>query len=196
MNFLCHLYLAGADPELQVGGLMGDFVKGRLTGGYPVTIERGIALHRAIDSEAGRNGHFRSSRLRLDERFGLYRGVLVDLFYDHFLARDWERYHPQPLVAYLAEVRRAVQFHDRYLPERLRQLLPIIFEVWLPSYREPSGIEQALARMAGRLRRSNPLADGGAELVRQYEALQADFRQFLPEMTAFASRFQAAEQNR
>ncbi|HEY5975737.1 MAG TPA: DUF479 domain-containing protein, partial [Geobacteraceae bacterium] len=74
MNFLFHLYLSGDDPELMVGNLMGDFVKGRLMPGrFPIGIERGLVLHRAIDSEAGRNGHFRSSRQRLDERFGLYR---------------------------------------------------------------------------------------------------------------------------
>jgi acyl carrier protein phosphodiesterase len=182
VNFLFHLYLSGDDPELMVGNLMGDFVKGRLTGAYPAGIERGIALHRAIDSAAGRSEHFRRSRQRLDPRFGLYRGVLVDLYYDHFLAKDWARYHPRPLSMYLAETRLTTDLYRRHLPERLVGLLPVIFEQWLPSYQEPAGIEQALRRMAQRVGRPNPLAEGGGELVRHYEELRADFREFLPEI--------------
>jgi acyl carrier protein phosphodiesterase len=92
MNFLAHLYLSGDDPELLVGNLMGDFVKGRLEGRFPPGIERGIALHRRIDSFAAGNHNFLLSKRRIEPSFGLYRAVLVDLYYDHFLAIDWNEY--------------------------------------------------------------------------------------------------------
>src|SRR5512136_990596 len=92
MNFLAHLYLAGDDKGLIVGNLLGDFVKGRLKGIYPAAIERGIALHRRIDSFSGLNPRFLQSKKRIDASFGHYRGVMVDLFYDHFLAKHWGDY--------------------------------------------------------------------------------------------------------
>src|SRR6266568_3199247 len=190
MNFLAHLYLAGDDPELLVGGLMGDFVKGRLTAGrFPEGINLGIALHRHIDSAAGRSNDFLASKHRLDVRFGLYRGVLVDLFYDHFLAKEWEKFHPAPLATFIAQCHSQLLDRVEILPPRLAGFLPAIFTELLPSYREPGGIERALQRMAARLSRPSPLAEGGGELVRHYQALQADFHRFLPAMTAEVGRF-------
>lgn len=181
MNFLAHLYLSGDDPELMVGNLMGDFVKGRLAPGqYPAGVQRGIVLHRRIDSAAGRSEFFQRSRLRLDQRFGLYRAVLVDLFYDHFLAVDWHSYSPVPLDSFLSEGYRRLQARQALLPERLRKILPTIFTELLPSYREVAGIERALQRMAGRIGRPSPLADGAAELLAHYAPLRDDFCRFLP----------------
>ena len=196
MNFLGHLFLAGDDPELVVGGLMGDFVKGRLTPGrFPEGISRGIALHRRIDSAAGRNLDFLASKHRLDGRFGLYRGVLVDLFYDHFLAREWERYHPDPLAEFIARCHRQALAFEEILPSRLAGFLPAIFTELLPSYREPAGIERALQRMAARRDRPSPLAEGAGELGRHYQELKADFQRFLPAMAAEVERFLAGEPN-
>jgi acyl carrier protein phosphodiesterase len=96
VNFLTHLFVSGGAPGLLVGNLMGDFIRGRLDGRFPPDIEQGILLHREIDSFAGQNRNFLRSKRRLDSCFGLYRGVLVDLFYDHFLAAHWEDYADVP----------------------------------------------------------------------------------------------------
>jgi acyl carrier protein phosphodiesterase len=193
MNFLGHLYLSGSDPQLLVGNLMGDFVKGRLVPGrFPAPIHQGIVLHRWIDTAANQSAFFRRSRLRIDPRFGLYRGVLVDLFYDHFLAVDWQRYSPLPLEAFLETSYRQLRDHWNVLPERLQGLLPVIFQDLLPSYREVKGIERALGRMAQRLSRPSPLASGGQELLAHYAPLQEDFHQFLPEMSQAVSLYLAA----
>jgi len=185
MNFLAHLFLSGADPELLVGNLLGDFVKGRLDGHFPAGIERGIWLHRRIDSFAGRNLHFLRSKRRLDAYFGHYRGVLVDLFYDHFLAVQWDVYADVPLQPFLSWARRIVLEHGENLPERLTRAVPVIFAELLPSYLEVEGIERALQRMSARIARPNPLGDGGAELRRHYEGLSDDFRKFMPELQGF-----------
>lgn len=187
MNFLAHLFLSGNDPELLVGNLMGDFVKGRLTGHYPPGIERGIVLHRRIDSFAARNGHFLLSKRRLDPSLGHFRGVLVDLFYDHFLAVHWDAYADVPYSRYLADTRLILGNFEGILPERLRRLVPVMFEEWLPSYREIGGITAVLERMSLRVKRENRLGEGGVELQRHYEGLYGDFRKFLPEIRKMAT---------
>ena len=182
MNFLAHLFLSGSDPELIVGNLMGDFVKGRLSGHFPAGIERGIVLHRRIDSFTGRNRHFQRSKSRLDASFGHYRGVMVDLFYDHFLAVHWDEYADMPLRTFLSGVRRIVREYDDILPERLSHIIPIIFAELLPSYLEVKGVDLALRRMSHRISRPNRLGEGCVELRRHYDELWEDFREFLPEL--------------
>jgi acyl carrier protein phosphodiesterase len=174
------MYLSGADDQLMIGNFMGDFVKGRLGGRFPPRIEQGLALHRRIDTYASRSDLFQQSRRRLDPSYGLYRGVLVDLFYDHFLAASWHNWSSESLAVYLARTGAVLSANSPLLPDRLQALLPYIFSDLLPSYAKVSGIGHALARMAQRVRRDNPLAGGEAELLRHYADLQADFNAFLP----------------
>lgn len=187
MNYLFHLYLSGDDPDILTGNFMGDFVKGPLGGAYPPLLRRGLELHRHIDSFAQKEPHFTASRLRLDKEFGLYRGILVDVFYDHFLATNWSICSAEPLSAYLHRTRRIIEERRQYLPERLREIAPLVFEDFIPSYLEPGGVGRALARMSRRVKRSNPLAGGGAELARHYDALHEDFLGFLPAARQFAA---------
>ena len=189
MNFLAHLYLSGDDPALMAGNLAGDFVKGRLDGGFPDDIRRGLLLHRRIDSFAHRNDCFVRSRNRLDPAYGLYRGVLVDLFYDHFLAKGWGEWSAEPYPRFLDRARRAVAEHAKGLPEGFLRVVPVIFDELLPSYHEEVGIARALGRMAARINRPNPLAGGVGELVRHYAVLEADFRSFLCEAEEYVQEF-------
>lgn len=184
MNFLCHLYLSGDDPDLLVGNFMGDFVKGRVGEEYPPRLRQGLVLHRRIDSFAQQNEHFQASRLRLASEYGLYRGVLVDLFYDHFLVHEWDEWATEPLADYLVRTRRLVDQRFQLLPPRLQGLVPVIFDELLPSYGTVAGIGQALARMSRRIARTNPLAGGEIELRRHYAALNADFKTFMPQVRA------------
>ncbi|HTP65656.1 MAG TPA: ACP phosphodiesterase [Geobacteraceae bacterium] len=186
MNFLFHLYLSGDDAEILVGNLMGDFVKGKLAGRFPAGIEEGIMFHRRIDSFAGMNRHFLGSKRRLDVRFGHFRGVLVDLYYDHFLAVHWDDYAAVPFMQFLADTRLTVKRYGNVLPDRLRAVEPYIFGELLPSYLEVAGIERALTRMSGRIERRNPLAEGGEELRRHYGEICEDFRGFIAEAREFA----------
>ncbi len=194
MNFLFHLYLSGDDPELLVGNFMGDFVKGRLGGNFPPGIERGIWLHRRIDTFAGGNRHFLLSKKRLDPSFGHYRGVLVDLFYDHFLALNWDRYCDSPYRSFLADAALIVQSRAALLPGNLRRLVPIFFGDLLPSYLEVEGIGRALERMSSRIARRNPLGNGAGELLLHYEGLSDDFREFLPEAREFVREESSKQQ--
>ena len=117
MNFLAHALLAGdADPD-RVGGLLGDFVKGLLPAGLPPALASGVALHRAIDSYADRHPAFIASRSRISATRRRVSGVLVDLFYDHLLARDWADYRTDSLDAYCAGLYAALQGHRDVLPD-------------------------------------------------------------------------------
>jgi len=189
LNFLFHLYLSGDDPDILTGNLMGDFVKGRVGEEYPPRLRCGIVLHRRIDSFAQNHPLFRQSRLRIDSGYGLWRGVLVDLFYDHFLAAQWGQWSSVPFDAYIGQARRMVEANRPYLPERMQEVVPVIFEKLIPSYREVEGIGTALERMAGRVRRPNPLAGGEEQLSSHYAGLRDDFRLFVPEAQQFVSEF-------
>lgn len=181
MNYLFHLYLCDHSTEGFLGSLMGDFVKGRLDDTYQVGIRQGIVLHRRIDSFAHSNSTVRRSLLRLDPSYRHYRGILVDVFYDHFLAKNWGRHADLPLDAFARRVYRALETHHRMLPHSLQRIAPhMIAHNWLESYRDIDTIDTVLSRLSTRLSRPNPLAQGTAELRRHYQALETDFTQFLP----------------
>jgi len=193
MNFLFHMLLSGDDEQILAGNFMGDFVKGPLADRFPERIRQGIALHRRIDSFASRDDLFQRSRLRLHPHFGLYRGVLVDLFYDHFLVVEWSNWSDEPFDQYLARCRSIIEGQRGELPERLQGLVPTIFEELLPSYGTVVGIARALERMSRRVVRENPLAGAESQLELNYEGLRTDFRCFLPLVRRFAEDFVAAE---
>jgi acyl carrier protein phosphodiesterase len=188
MNFLFHMLLSGDDHQLLTGNFMGDFVKGPLEGRFSPGIRSGVLLHRRIDSHAEGNPHFRSSRQRLDSGYGLYRGVLVDLFYDYFLVNSWRRWCDEPLAAYLARTRGIIEANRGSLPPAMHRLVPVIFDELLPSYGTVAGIGSALARISRRVQRPNPLAGGEAELRRHHDGLEADFLAFTPEMFRYVDR--------
>jgi len=189
VNYLVHLYLAGADPGLQLGGLMGDFVKGPLDQRYPPAVAAGLRLHRQIDAIAAVSPHCRASRRRLHPRFGHTRAVLVDIFYDHFLASHWNAFHPQPLAAYAAGVYRLLEHHRELLPAGLARIAPHMAEHdWLTSYRERSAVDLALARIATRLSRPTALGEGGQELERCGTELLGDFQEFMVEARELVQR--------
>ena len=181
------MYLSGNDHEVLVGNLMGDFVKGPLGDNYPPRIHLGLILHRKIDTFAQKNVIFQTSRLRLSPHYGLYRGVLVDIFYDHFLAVGWDSWSDSSFPDYIAWARDIAERHLTIMPQQLQGFVPVIFNDLLPSYKRTAGIESALKRMSGRIKRPNPLAEGGAELTINYQELKKDFEQFMIEARQFSA---------
>ncbi|MDD2319760.1 MAG: ACP phosphodiesterase [Geobacteraceae bacterium] len=193
MNHLMHLFLSGSKPEILVGNLMGDFVKGRLGDRFPAGIRRGIEIHRKIDSFAAGNEFFLRSKRHIDPYYGHFRAVLVDLFYDHFLARHWDTYSSVTLEEFVDNCHETLRRYETQLPPRLLELLPRMFSRhWLIAYREPAGIETALRRMSERLRRPGPLAEGYAELREKQDLLLSDFRFFLPDISAYTDSLHSA----
>ncbi len=188
MNFLAHAFLAGADPGLRVGGLIGDFVKGPLPAGLPPDLAEGVRLHRRIDVWAETHPAFRRSRLRVAAERRRVAGILVDMYYDHFLAARWGRCHGTPLAEFTAETYALAAEREAELPERFVRLLPRMRAMdWLASYREIASIGEALDRMASRLSRPAGLRGGIAELARDYAGFEDDFAEFIPDAVRMAA---------
>ena len=188
MNFLAHALLAGDAPALVVGGVVGDWIKGPLPAGLPEDLARGVALHRAIDSFAETHPAFCASRARMSAGRRRYAGVLVDIFYDHLLARDWARYRADELGGYCALVYRQIAERRDHLPDSSHRALDLMAaEDWLQSYGGLEGIADVLARMARRARQPNPLAGGEADFVAAAEGFERDFRAWLPDAQRFVA---------
>ena len=186
MNYLVHLYLSGSDPEVQLGGLMGDFVKGRIPADYPEKTALGLHLHRRIDSLAQNSPHTRRSRQRLDPKFGHGRGIIVDIFYDHFLAANWRDYSTSQLTSYAADVYKLLQGSHQQLPHGLQQVAPRMIEYnWLVSYQHRKVVGKALQRIAQRLSRPLPLAESVEDLDAHEVSLVQDFAAFMNEAKIF-----------
>jgi acyl carrier protein phosphodiesterase len=195
LNYLAHLRLSPADPQLRLGNLLGDFVRGVDVSLLPSRVQEGIAQHRLLDRFTDGHPAFRRSRARLGPAFARLSGVLVDVYYDHFLARGWERWGDgRTLPAFASETYRLLDEHRHSLTPPLRAALPhMVAQDWLGSYAEVEAIDATLARMAARMSRPTSLAEGGRELRAHYEALQADFAEFFP---AAMARAGAADQRR
>ena len=186
MNFLAHLYLAERDPEAILGSLMGDFVKGPLAGRFPPVLGRALAQHRAVDTFTDAHPVVRASRARVAPPYRRFAGVVVDMYYDHFLARDWDAFADEPLATFTARVYAVLLAHEARLPDRLRRLAPSMARLdWLGSYRQVESVHAALDRMGERLKRGNALAGAGQALMTHYDAVEREFRAFFPELVRF-----------
>lgn len=180
MNYLVHLFLSDGSDGGLLGNLMGDFIKGSLDDKYPADIRSGIEQHRRIDAFAQSNRFFRQSKQRLDDRFGHCKGILVDVFYDHLLARHWQNYHPLPLSQFAARVYLLLEEHYPQLPAGLQAVAPrMIKHNWLVSYQDVAVVEKVLQRLSERLSRPNRLALGLPALLAHYAEFAQDCDGFL-----------------
>ena len=187
MNYLAHLYLSEPTEEAWLGSLLGDFVKGPLDGRYGADITRAIALHRKIDSFTDAHPVVLRSKSRISPARRRYAGIMMDMFYDHFLAKYWHEFHDEPLDAFTARIYSILGRRHAMLPEQLQRVAPKMARGdWLGSYAEIGTIDTALNRMGQRFKRENQLLNSTDELVENYPQLEADFRAFLPEVLRFA----------
>ncbi len=192
MNFLAHALLAGDDPALIVGGVVGDWIKGTLPGTLPDDLVRGVALHRAIDSHAETHPAFNRSRARISGERRRYAGVLVDVFYDHLLARHWADLHHQPLEVFTASVYRLIENRMSELPITSHPALRMMArEDWLTSYAQIEEIADVLARMSRRARQPNPLESGEQEFLADVEGYTRDFHAWLDDTRTFCQQWRA-----
>jgi acyl carrier protein phosphodiesterase len=190
MNYLAHLYLAEDRPHSFIGNLLGDFVKGSIGDDYPIEIRKGIELHRKVDRYTDAHEVVRSSLKLISPLRRRFAGVIVDMFYDHLLAKNWQIYSTTPLADFSQKVYGVLIANHELLPERLQQMLPyIIKEDWLTSYREMNTIARALNRISNRIvkrfGRENTLLNSIEELEANYQQLESDFHSFFPDLIDF-----------
>ena len=189
MNYLAHLYLSEKSPESLLGNLMGDFIKGSINNrDYSKTIAKGIKLHRQVDTYTDSHEIFLRSKRIISPMNRRYAGMIIDVFYDHFLAKCWSDYSEQPLPEFAAEVYKVLEDYHQLLPERLQKIVPkIVAENWLMSYAEVEIIEEVLTRLSARIKRKNNLAMAAEDLRANYERLLSDFQQFFPELISYVN---------
>lgn len=168
--------------------MLGDFVKGPLGERYPGRIGAAIALHRRIDAFTDAHPVVRGARGRVAPLRRRYAGIMVDLFFDHFLARGWAEHHGDPLAAFAARVYALLAARRAELPEGLQQVSARMAERnWLEGYAQPAFVGRALEGVGRRLRRGNGLLGAGDDLLAGYAGFEADFRAFFPELRRFAA---------
>jgi acyl carrier protein phosphodiesterase len=188
VNWLAHLRLAPAAPLVRLGNLAGDFVRGVDTSSLHPDLRRGIEQHRAIDRFVDAHRVHRRGRARFGAPWRRFGGVALDVFFDHFLARDWaELGDGVALDAFIDRVHLQLEEHQQLLPPALaRAYVRMQEHGWLRMYASIEGVDEVLGAMARRSRRAKPLADAAAELRRNYDAFDADFAELWPELAAFA----------
>ncbi len=184
MNWLAHLQLAPEEPAWRIGSLLPDLVDTRTLQDLPEVFLPGIREHRLVDAFTDRHPLFLRSRSRIGPPFRRFSGILVDVYYDHLLANDWNRHSPQPLRAFLDDFYAAVEQHRHLLPEvALSRLTQMCEGDWMGTYLSREGIRDVLIRIGGRFKRPVDLAPSVDLLFQQHESLTADFREFYPELT-------------
>lgn len=186
MNYLLHLYLAEDTSESILGNLMGDFIKGSLDGIKDVEILKGIITHRKVDSFAEKNKWFILSKRLITTHRRRFAGIIVDLSFDHFLAKNWGDFSDVELEDFIQKVYRLLTDYKNILPDRLKEGIPkLISEDWLGSYKDINGMGIIMDRVSRRIKRSNNLEGAVVELISNYEKLEGNFRAFLPELKEF-----------
>jgi acyl carrier protein phosphodiesterase len=191
MNYLAHLHLGGQRPAQLLGSLYGDFVKGPVADRFAPGLAEAIQLHRRIDAFTDAHPLIRQSIARFPAERRRYAGIILDVFFDHCLARDWPLYSDEPLPAFTRKVY-AVLAAEPQLPERLAAIAPrMAAQDWLGSYQQFAVLEQVLAGIARRLSKPEGLAGAMPELRALYQPLSADFAEFYPLVQAFAQAAQA-----
>ncbi|MBB3227948.1 acyl carrier protein phosphodiesterase [Luteibacter sp. Sphag1AF] len=193
MNVLAHALLAGSDTGLRLGGLLGDFVHGAPDPELPESVRLGIQLHRAIDSFTDQHDEVRAARTLIPPPFRRYAGILLDVWFDYCLARDFARWSDEPLDAFSARFRADLHAADFPLPPSLLRFLSYMDGNDLPAgYMRAEVVERALQGLSRRLTRANPVGESMPLLVANDDALRQHFGVFFPQLKAFAGSWKAS----
>ncbi|MBX2828883.1 MAG: acyl carrier protein phosphodiesterase [Flavobacteriaceae bacterium] len=187
MNFLAHIYLSGEDEGITIGNFIADGIKGKKYVEYPPQIQKGILLHRAIDSYTDQHPTVKQSTKRLHKNYGHYSGVIVDILYDHFLAKNWKKYHDTPLAEYVEDFYELLRANFEILPSRIQRMMPhMISDNWLLSYASIQGISKILSQMNVRTKGKSKMNFAVLELEEYYTEFEQEFTDFFEELTAYS----------
>jgi acyl carrier protein phosphodiesterase len=184
VNWLAHIFLADGDVECRLGNMLADMVKRQDRIGMSASFMRGVRAHEAIDRFTDAHAIVRGSRARI-AGYRLMKGILVDIFYDHFLAANWSQISTEPLEQFTARTYADIRGYAARLPPQVQIAISrLVEEDWLTSYRTVDGIETALRRLSMRLSarrgREFALELAVSELVRNFDGLGKDFAEFFP----------------
>jgi acyl carrier protein phosphodiesterase len=193
MNHLAHALLAAPDADCMFGSLIADFLRGRVDPALAPDVRAGIALHRAVDAFTDAHAEVAAARALFAPPYRRYAGILLDVWFDHLLARDWQRHVGTPsLAAFSRTVRDLLAARAAERPPRMAGFAAYLEANGLPErYREPAMIDAVLHGLGRRLSRANPVAGALPVLQALAAPLQRHFEAFLPDLAAHAARERA-----
>jgi acyl carrier protein phosphodiesterase len=187
MNYLAHIYLSGENDLVTIGNFIADGIKGKDYKKFPKDIQIGILLHRNIDTYTDAHKTVRLSTKRLHEKYGHYSGVIVDILYDHFLAKNWSNYSDVPLEEYVDTFYDSLEKHYKFLPLRIHKLMPFMMaDNWLLSYASIEGISKVLYGMNRRTKNRSGMDKAVIELEEFYKEFEKEFTLFFGDLIAFS----------
>ena len=188
MNYLAHIYLSGDDDFLKIGNFIADGIKGSKYKFYDIPMQKGILLHREIDTFTDSNAIVKRSKRRLNDNYNLYRGIIIDILYDHFLAKNWKSYSAVPLDKYSQDFYTLLLQNTEKLPVRIQHMLPyMIKDDWLTSYATLEGIKKVLIGMNKRTKERGEIHLAIHDLIENYSDLEKDFTQFFEKLRIFCA---------
>lgn len=186
MNYLAHAYLSGTDGDLLIGNFIADHVKGSVLQRFPEAVQQGVLLHRLIDSFTDVHPVVEECKAMLRPRFRKYAPVISDIYFDHFLARDWERYHHLDLPRYAEGCYSHLRRHEQWLPERTVFMLGHMEKQdWLSGYATLHGTGMALKGMSRRARFESGMEHGQEFLQENYDFFDSAFARFFPDLKRY-----------
>lgn len=187
MNYLAHIYLSGDNDLVTIGNFIADGIKGKSYKKYPRDFQIGILLHRHIDTFTDAHEVVRQSTKRLHEKYGHYSGIIVDILYDHFLAKNWNNYSTKSLKSYVENFYDSLETHYEILPLRIQKMMPyMITDNWLESYASIEGISRVLDGMNRRTKNRSGMDAAVNELEIFYSEFETEFSLFFKELILFS----------
>lgn len=192
MNFLAHEYLSKHHREIRVGNFLADFIRGNNLEKYSKEVQLGVELHRKIDEFTDSHELVHESKRMLHPRQGKYSSVLLDIYYDYFLAKNWNKFSEEPLQEFATSVYDDFWEMRKVFPEKVVKFLPNIRKQnWFYNYQFYWGIDKALHSIARRAKYSNTIKNSLQDLQELETELEANFLIFFPELEKMAFDFLA-----
>lgn len=189
MNFLAHIYLSGDDNHLKIGNFIADSIRGNKYLNYPKDIQKGIILHRHIDTFTDKHPIVKISKKRLHKNYGHYSGVIIDIFYDHFLAKNWSDYSNTPLALYVSQFYELLKDEFDTLPLPVQNMYQyMVQDNWLNSYATIEGITKVLEGMNRRTKNKSQMNLAVNELQEYYLEFENEFTEFFKELKQFVQQ--------
>ena len=189
MNFLAHIYLSFDDPQITLGNFFADHIRANKYKHLPHKVQKGILLHREIDTFTDAHPIARQSSKRLHKNYSHYSRIIVDIYYDHFLAKNWERYSHKPLDNYVESFYDLLEDNYEILPVGTKRMMPyMITDNWLYSYAKLTGIARVLNGMNRRTKNKSKMNLAIIDLEEHYNDFENEFTAFFEELITFSKQ--------
>ncbi len=189
MNFLAHIYLSFGDNEITIGNFIADSIRANKFSHLPERVQKGIQLHRLIDTYTDSHPIPKKSSKRLHKNYGHYSRVIIDIYYDHFLAKNWKNYSDIPLAVFVDDFYDLLEDNYTILPEGVKRMMPyMISDNWIFNYSKMTGISKVLDGMNRRTKNKSKMNFAILDLEEHYIEFEKEFTDFFEELITFSKQ--------